>query len=451
MSNYVKKSVTKATKSSIRCINPYAAGIDVGANSIFVCSNKLEIKEFSTFTQDLKNMVLWLKKSGTKTVAMESTGVYWIPIYDILEECGFEVFLVNARHVKNVPGRKTDVKDCQWLQQLHSYGLLGKSFRPEANIVILRCYVRQRSRQFEAASQQVQLMHKALSQLNIKLSMVISDITGLTGMNIMKDIVNGERDLKKLASHRSNLCKKSKEEIYQALEGNYKEEHIFSLNQAIEAYEFFHNQVLKCEQNIEKICSTLIKEDLNESVPIGTKALQNKTQYNRSPYSFDVREITYKMTGIDLTEIPGIDGNSVIKILSEVGTDMSAWPSAKHFCSWLGLCPGNKISGGKILSSRTKPSNNQAAKAFRLSANTLYRSKTSLGSYFLRIRSRLGAPKAITAAAHKLATILYTMLKHKKKYQELGAEYYDKKYRERVKKNLMKRASEIGYTLVETV
>jgi transposase len=465
--------MTKSTKSSktkpasLSQLNPKCAGIDVGAAELFVCiaknSSEQEVRTFSTFTADIKLMIQWLKKNKVESVAMESTGVYWIPPYELLEEAGFEVLLVNARFFKAVPGRKTDVQDCQWIQQLHSYGLLRGSFRPTNEIVSLRAYVRQRSRLFESAGTQVQLMHKSLTLMNIQLNHVISDITGLSGTNIIQAILRGQRDPKALAELCAGNCRKNKDLIAKALEGNYRKEHVFSLEQAYEAYEFFHKQIVRCEQAIQQILESIqpvepVKEAQDSSrdqakktetlkITLPKKKCAIKKTYNRSPYGFYAADAIKKVTKADLTTIPGIDANTAMKILAEIGTDMSCWRSAKAFASWLGLCPGNKVSGGKVLSSKTKPSDNKAAQALRMAAASLYNSTCYLGAFFRRMRSRLGAPKAITAVAHKLAKILYRMLMTGEDYRELGENYYEQQYQERVLENLKRRAKEMGYAL----
>jgi transposase len=451
----------KTTPAPLSLLNSKCAGIDIGASELFVCmaknSSEQEVRSFSTFTADLKNMINWLKDNGVTSVAMESTGVYWIVPYEMLEEAGLEVLLVNARFFKSVPGRKTDVQDCQWIQQLHSYGLLRGSFRPSKDIVELRAYVRQRSRLFELAGIQIQLMHKALTQMNIQLNHVISDITGVTGLNIIQAILQGKRDPKALADLSVAGCRKNIDVIAKALEGNFRKEHLFALEQAHEAYEFFHRQIRKCEEAIEVFLFSMQVEAFpspppsdNEksAIPSLFKTRARKTKANRSPYYFNASLAIKKITIADLTSIPGIDANTAMKILSEVGTDTSQWANAKAFASWLGLCPGNKISGGKVLSSRTKPSDNRAAQALRMAASSLYRSKTALGAFFRRMRSRLGAPKAITAAAHKLARILYRMLTNGENYREAGENYYEQQYQARVVANLKKRAEEFGFTLV---
>jgi transposase len=459
--------MTKTTKSSkikpapLSLLNPKCAGIDVGASELFVCIAKnpseQEVRSFPTFTADLKRMLLWLKENGVKSVAMESTGVYWIVPYEMLEAAGFEVLLVNARFFKSVPGRKTDVQDCQWIQQLHSYGLLRGSFRPSHEIVELRTYVRQRSRLFETAGTQVQLMHKALIQMNIQLNHVISDITGVTGLKIIQAILQGTRNPETLANLSVGNCRKNREIIAKALEGNFRKEHLFALEQAYEAYEFFHRQIHNCEEAIERLLSSIqaatppssfsSDNDKNSSETSSSTKRACKTQANRSPYYFNAPAEIKKVTAADLTTIPGIDANTAMKILSEIGTYTSQWANAKAFASWLGLSPGNKISGGKVLSSKTKPSDNRAAQALRMAASTLYRSKTAIGAFFRRMRAKLGAPKAITAAAHKLARILYRMLTEGTNYREIGENYYEQQYQGRVVAGLSRRAAELGYVL----
>lgn len=450
----------KRTPASLNLLDPKCAGIDIGASEIFVCiaknQSEQEVRSFSTFTADLKRMIRWLKDNGIASVAMESTGVYWIVPYEMLEEAGLQVLLVNPRFFKSVPGRKTDVQDCQWIQQLHSYGLLSGSFRPSNEIVELRSYVRQRSRLFETASTQIQLMHKALTQMNIQLNHVISDITGASGLNIITAILKGTRDPRILANLSVNGCRKNIDLIAKALEGNFREEHMFTLEQAYEGYEFFHRQIRQCEEKIDQLLSSLENESPPSPLPsqikkepCAPKRNANKTKANRSPYYFNAPAAIKKVTKADLTTIPGIDANIAMKILSEVGTDMSCWANEKAFASWLGLCPGNKISGGKVLSSKTKPTDNRAAQALRMAASSLYRSKTAIGAFFRRMRSRLGAPKAITAAAHKFARIIYRMLSTGEDYREAGEDYYEKQYEKRVLASMTRRAKEMGYNLVK--
>jgi len=414
-------------------INRYAAGIDIGSKSHFVAvpegTDEQPVREFSTFTADLERLAEWLISCGITTVAMESTGVYWIPVFEILESRGLEVKLVNARHVKNVPGRKSDVLDCQWLCQLHTYGLLHGAFRPADEVCTLRAYVRQRSTLINSCASYIQRMQKALAQMNIQLHNVVTDITGATGMRIIKAILNGERNPDTLAAMRDPRCKNSSYTIARSLKGNYRPEHLFSLQQAFELYEIYQTKIADCDRQI--------LEQL--------KSFDDSTN-NMPPTTVD--DALVRMSGVDLTAIDGIDTTTALKIISEIGTDMSRFKSANHFASWLGLSPGTKVSGGKVLSSATRQVANKAAAALRMAAFTLFNSISSLGAYLRRQRARLGTPKAITATAHKLARLIYAMLTHGTAYVDAGQEYYEERYRVRVIQNLKKRAHEMGFELV---
>ena len=434
-------------------INKMAAGIDIGSQSHFVavpegCA-EVCVREFKSFTTDLCELADWLSHCGIETVAMESTGVYWIPLFELLESRGFDVKLVDARHVKNVSGRKTDVLDCQWLQQLHTYGLLSGAFRPAEQICVLRAYLRQRSMLVEQAASHIHHMQKSLNQMNLQLHHVINDISGDTGMKIIRGIVQGERDPKRLASYRDRRCKNPVELIEKALTGNYREEHIFTLKQALELYEAYQNQLKACDDEIEKQlsqfenCNGISVEELENST------LKKKQKKNKNEPSFNLTAHLRAMTGVDLTAIPGVGAFSALKIISEIGLDMSRWKNGKQFASWLGLCPGNKVSGGKRLSSKTKRTSNHAAAALRMAASALYRNDSALGAFLRRLKFRLGSPKAITATAHKLALIIYNMLKNRIEYVETGQDYYEKQYRERLIKSLASRAETLGFGLFE--
>ena len=435
-------------------INKMAAGIDIGSKSHWVAvpegCDKTCVREFRSFTADLHELANWLESCGIETVAMESTGVYWIPLYELLESRGFVVILVDARHVKNVSGRKTDVLDCQWIQQLHTYGLLNGAFRPNADVCGLRAYLRQRSMLIERGSSHIHHMQKALSQMNLQLHHVLSDITGETGMKIIRAIVEGERDPKRLASYRNYRCKNSQEIIEKSLTGHYRAEHVFALTQALELYEIYKNKIKQCEEQIEKQLHCF------EGCPNEKKvALEKITKLKRRSHcknepSFDVKSHLIRIVGVDLTAVPGIEASSALKIISEIGLDLSRWKSSKQFASWLGLCPGNKVSGGKRLSGKSKRTANYAASTLRMAASTLHQSESALGAFFRRLKSRLGAPKATTAAAHKLGSIIFDMIKQGKEYLELGQDYYENKYRERMVKNLSSRAKMLGFRLVET-
>lgn len=412
-------------------LNRYAAGIDIGSRSHFVAvpegTDEKPVREFSTFTGDLERLADWVISCGVTTVAMESTGVYWIPVFEILESRGLEVMLVNARHVKNVPGRKSDVLDCQWLQQLHTYGLLQGAFRPADQVCTLRAYVRQRGTVVRSAASYIQRMQKALTQMNLQLHNVVTDITGTTGMRIIKAILDGERNPETLASMRDPRCRNSQATIACSLKGNYRPEHLFSLQQAVEFYEFSQTKIADCDRWILEQVKSF---DDSDDTPSG------------------IGDALIRMAGVDLTAIEGVDTTTALKVLAEIGTDMSRWKSSKHFASWLGLSPGTKVSGGKILSSATKPVVNKAAQALRMAAFTLFNSRSALGAYLRRQRARIGAPKAITATAHKLARLIYAMLAQGTAYVDAGQEYYEQRYRTRVIQNLKRRAQHLGFELV---
>jgi transposase len=434
-------------------INLWAAGIDIGATSHFVavpegCSEQ-SVREFKTFTSDLYALADWLKQCGIQTIAMESTGVYWIPVYEILEEKGFEVKLVDARQVKNVSGRKSDVLDCQWVQQLHTYGLLKGAFRPVEEICELRAYIRQRSMLVNSASRYIQQMQKALTQMNLQLHHVISDVTGDTGMKIIRSIVQGERDPAILAEHRDRRCKSSTNDIKSALTGNYRAEHLFALKQSLELYDYFQEKIEACDFEIEKKMAEFITHSAVNNVP-KEELNPNKKKINKGSPGFNLGAELHRLTGVDLLAIPGVNNVTAMQLIGEIGLDMTRWKDDKQFASWLGLCPGNKVSGGKRLSGKTKPSNNRAAATLRLAASTLYRSPTALGAYLRRLKSRKGPMKAITATAHKLAKIIYNMLRYGVAYMEAGQAYYEEQYRERKIRNMKRMAAELGYSLVET-
>lgn len=449
-----KKSLKKliSLPKHLEHINQMAAGIDIGSRSHFVavpegCAD-ICVREFESFTTGLYELADWLKKCKVTTVAMESTGVYWIPLYELLESRGFEVKLVDARHVKNVSGRKTDVLDCQWLQQLHTYGLLNGAFRPNEQICALRVYLRQRSMLIKESASHIQHMQKALTQMNLQLHNAISDITGETGMKIVKAIIAGERDAKKLAAHRDRRCKSSLEIIEKSLTGNYREEHIFALTQAVELYDIYRDKIIACDDKIEKQLSGL-QDNPKNPASSEKSSTKNNRAHCKNKLSFDAHSHLIRITGVDLTEIPGLETSSVLKIISEIGTDLSRWDNSKQFASWLGLCPGNKVSGGKRLSGKSKRTANYAATALRLAASTLHRSSSALGAFLRRLKARLGAPKAITATAHKLAAIIFNMMKNGVAYKEVGQDYYEQQYRDRIVRNLSLRAKSLGFVLIK--
>ena len=412
-----KKSHSKANPSNPRTkkpspdlpvINANATGIDIGADTHWVSVPPERahepVRSFGCFTSELYALAQWLQECRIQTVAMESTGVYWIPLFQILETKGFDVKLVNAHHVKNVPGRKTDILDYQWLQQLHSYGLLSGSFRPEDEICVLRSYIRQRDTLIKTASIHVQRMQKALTQMNLHLHRVISDITGTTGMAILKAIVAGERAPQVLATLKNSRIRSSTEEIAKALTGDYRREHLFVLQQELELYQVYQQAITNCDQQIEQCLADFgDRIDLKDFPIASPKYRRHKPQGNQP--NFDLRTHLYRITGVDFTSIDGLGVLTVQTIISEVGLDPTRFPTVKQFCSWLGLSPGSRITGGKVKSSQTRHVVNRASNAFRMAAQALKNSKSALGAFYRRLRTRLGTPKAITATAHKLARI----------------------------------------------
>jgi transposase len=450
MAKQERKVVKKVVVDALEQINRNAAGIDIGAEEVYVAvppdRDDESVRVFPTFTVDLRRLADWLKTCRIETVAMESTGVYWIPIYDILEEWGFQVCLVNARHLKNVSGRKTDVLDCQWIQQLHTYGLLSASFRPPEQIVAIRSLVRHREMLVQYRAAHIQHMQKALTVMNVRLTNVLSDISGVTGLKIIRAIVAGERDPQKLAQFRDDRCAKSEEEIAKSLEGHYKPEQVFVLKQAVELYDFYDEQLQNCDCELEKLYLQFETPKDPGTPPPGPRT----TKRRKNQAHFDLAPALYRMTGVDLTQIDGVDELTIQKVLSETGTDMNKWPTVKHFTSWLHLCPNNKITGGKVKQSGVQPSQNRASAALRVAAASLTHSNSALGAYYRRMRTRQGAPAAITATAHKLSRIIYAMLKERKPYLDLGVDYYEQQYRSRVLRNLNRQAAKLGYRLEPT-
>ncbi len=429
-------------------MNLNAAGIDIGSERHLVAvpegRDTVSVREFGTFTADLEALASWLKQCGVTTVAMESTGVYWIPLFELLERRGFEVKLVDARHVKNVSGRKSDVLDCQWLQQLHTYGLLSGAFRPPDEVCVLRSYLRQREMLTQAASMHIQHMQKALQQMNLLLHNVVSDITGVTGMKIIKAILAGERNPRVLALNRDGRCQNSAATIAKSLVGNYREEHLFALRQAVDLYETYQAKIADCNQAIIKQVEK--QPDISDDAPPPAEKQLQARDYIRE--GVDVRDLLFKKSGVDLFAIPGLAADTLLVLASEVGFDMTAWKTEKHFASWLGLCPGTKKSGGKVLQNKTKRNPNRATQAFRMAAASLYRSQTALGAFHRRIKSRSGGQQAVTATAHKIARIYYAMLSHGTSYVELGQKAYEQRYKARRIDHLKVQAKSLGFQLV---
>jgi transposase len=436
--------------SQLEPIHANVAGIDIGAQTHWVCvpaERAVEnVRSFGCFTADLYALADWLKECGVQSVAMESTGVYWIALFQILETRGFEVRLVNAHHVKTLPGRKSDVLDCQWLQQLHSYGLLSASFRPDDQVCVLRSYIRQRDNLVRSACVHVQRMQKALTEMNVQLHQVVSDITGTTGMAIIRAIVAGEHDPQTLARLRHPRSHRSVTEIARALQGDYRQEHLFILQQELTLYETYKVQLAACDTQIEQCLSNF--EAISEMAlpPVGSPRRQPQ---DNQP-AFDLQTHLHRISGVDFTLIDGMGALTVQTILSEIGLDASRFPTVKQFTSWLGLCPGSCITGGKVKNSRTRRVVNRAANAFRMAAVAAGKTRSALGAFYRRLRTRLGAPKAITATAHKLARIFYRLWRSGGTYAAPGVNYYEQRYQEQIVKNLRKKAQSLGFELVTT-
>lgn len=432
-------------------LEPDAAGLDIGAEEIWAAvpseRDPQPVRPFGTFTPDLVALAEWLAACGVRSVAMESTGVYWVPIFELLEARGFRVYLVNARHLKNVPQRKTDVLDCQWIQHLHHLGLLAASFRPEAEIAVLRTYLRQRAMLIEHRAPHIQHMHKALQQMNVQLPQVLSDITGVTGMQIIRAIVAGERDPVVLARHRDPRCHSSQATIAKALTGTYRPEHVFALQQALALYDFYTERLAECDRQIEQqYAATRPRFDPDDPAhPLGPDP-KPQTHSKNAP-GFDVRPHLYRLVGVDLTTAEGLDASSAQDLLSEIGTDMSRWRTERHFSSWLGVAPHNQITGGKVIGRQTSKGNHRAAQVLRLAAQAAGRGHGPVGAFYRRLRARLGPEQALTATAHKLARILYHMLKTRQPYDPAVLAAADKRQRQRDLAALQRRAAMLGYAL----
>src|SRR2546430_540726 len=433
---------------SLEVIHPDAAGIDIGNESHYAAvppsRDSQSVRRFGCTTAELKAMANWLKQCRIRTVAMQSTGVYWICVYDILEQAGLEVYLVNARDTKNLPGRKSDVQESQWLMKLHTYGLLRNSFRPAQEIRTMRTYWRQRNDLVQSASRHIQRMQKALTQMNLQLANVLSDVSGMTGQAIIKAILAGERNPHKLAEFRDPRVKASEEEIARSLEGNWQPDLLFVLQQEQDGYEFCQKQMAECDRQLEKYLQQ--REDRSHGAPLPEekrKGRLKKTKGNKP--QFDLRTGLFHLSGTDLTQIDGIDVMTASSILSEAGWDMSKWPDEDHFVSWLRLCPDNRISGEKIIGKGRLPTNNRANVALKMAASTLRQSDTYLGAQFRRLRTRLGAPIAIKAMAAKLARLVYRMLRYGIKYVDKGATFYQVEHRQRQIKHLKWKAASLGY------
>jgi transposase len=454
----------KSDHPGLAVIHANAAGIDVGNSAHYVAvrpeRDPEPVRRFECFTADLHRMADWLLSCGVQSVVMQSTGVYWIPIYEILEGRGFEVHLVNARHTKNLPGRKSDVQESQWLLKLHTYGLLNNSFQPPAEVRVLRTYWRQRAEHIREASTCIQRMQKVLTQMNLQLANVISDLSGLTGQAIIRAIVAGERDPYKLAELSHPGIRASREEIARSLEGHWRPELVFVLKQEVKMYDAYQERIAEYDRELEAHLKTLASRvpcpaasanPAGGSPPLPQTGASKKVKRSQgNAPAFNLHGELQRITGVDLTRIDGISVLVAQTIISEVGCDMSRWKTEAHFASWLGLCPDNRVSGDKVLSRGTKRVVNRAATALRMAATTLLKSKSYLGAQYRRLRTRLGAPKAITAMAHRLARLVYRMLKFGHEYVDKGTQYYEERYRQQQIQFLRKRAAKLGLEIVAT-
>jgi transposase len=433
-------------------VNPNAAGVDVGAEEIVVCvaanENTQMVKGFGNYTVDLQEIGAWLKSYNIKTVAMESTGVYWIPLFEELEGQGFECLLISSRSLRRVAGRKSDITDAQWIQTLHNYGLLEGSFRPQSDLVALRTLLRHRGQLVEHRSPHILHMQKALLQMNVQLSQAVSDITGVTGQAIIRAILSGVRDPKMLASLREPGCKKSEEEIGKALTGTWREEHLFVLKQAVALYDFYTEQVIECDEEIERMYGETRSDwDGGEVKPLSTRK-RNSHSKNARYDTEKIRQHLKRVSGVDISLVDGFGVSLAQTVIMECGTDMAKFPTEGHFCSWLGVAPKHEISGGKVLKNTTLKTKNRAGQAFRMAAQSVKQAECAFGVLYRRLRARLGPAQATVATAHAIARVVYRMLKYKVEYDPLNVNEYQKQYEEQQIKYMKKRAAKLGYQLL---
>jgi transposase len=452
MNRKQRREMTRKMQSedlSLEVIHPDAAGIDIGNESHYVAvppgRDSQSVRRFGCTTAELKAMAAWLKQCRIRTIAMQSTGVYWVAVFDILEQAGFEVYLVNARETKNLPGRKSDVQESQWLMKLHTYGLLRNSFRPPQEIRVMRTYWRQRNDLVQSAGRHILRIQKALTQMNLQLANVLSDLSGTTGQAIIKAVLGGERDPHKLAEFRDPRVKASKEQIARSLEGNWQPDLLFVLKQEQDGYEFCQKQIAECDRQLQEYLQQ--REDRSQGAPLPEEKRRERLRKKKKGNApqFDLREGLFRMTATDLTCIDGIDVMTAMTIISEGGYDMSKWKTENHFVSWLRLCPDNRISGNKVIGKGRLPTNNPVSIALKMAASTLRQSKTYLGAQFRRLRTSLGAPIAIKAMAAKLARLIYRMLRYGMKYVDQGAAFYELRHRDLQIKQLKSKAAKLGY------
>ena len=440
--------------SGMSRIHPHAAGVDIGAIEIVACVPGDEstqiVKAFGNYTVDLQELAKWMKSYHIKTVAMESTGVYWIPLFEELERQGFECLLISSRSLRRVAGRKSDISDAQWIQTLHTYGLLEGSFRPQGELVALRTLLRHRSQLVEHRSPHIQHMQKALLQMNVQLSQAVTDVTGMTGLKIIRAILAGERDPQTLAALREPGCKKSAEEIGRALTGTWREEHLFILNQSMMLYDFYTEQIQTCDLEIERLYGLTRPDWESGEVQPLTKRKKNSHSKNLPHNAEEVRKHLKRISGVDLSLVDGFGVSLAQTVIMEVGTDMSKFPDEKHFCSWLGLAPKHEISGGKILKNNTLKTKNRAGQAFRMAAQSVKQAECVFGVFYRRLRARLGPSQATVATAHAIARVVYRMLKYQVEYEPLNLNEYQRQYEAQQLKYLKKKAAKFGFQLLPT-
>lgn len=434
-------------------IQPHAAGADIGAHEIVVCvpgpADTQIVRTFGTYTADLESLAAWLKEYAIETIAMESTGVYWIPLFELLEQHDVRCCLINAATTKRMPGRKSDVADAQWIQTLHSYGLLTASFRPEADLIALRTLLRHRAQLIQHRSPHILHMQKALLQMNLQLSQVLSDVTGETGLHIIRAIVAGERDPHVLAAWRNAHCHKDATEIALALTGTWRAEHLFVLQQSLALFDFYSQQITACDAEIERTYSAIRPDWETPDTDLPEIPHKPRSHSKNQPQDVQVRQHLYRIVGVDLVAVPGISASNAQTIVTEVGSSLDRFPSVKHFCSWLGLAPHNDISGGKVLRSYRLKNHNRAGQALIQAAAALIRSDTVFGAFYRRLKSRIGPAQALIATAHKLARVVYKMLKDKVPYEHTTAQQEDERFREREIAYLRRKAAKLGLTLAE--
>ncbi len=438
--------------SGMSRVNPNAAGVDIGAVEIVACVSGDEatqiVKAFGNYTVDLQALGGWLRQYGIRTVAMESTGVYWIPLFEELERQGFECLLISSRSLRRVSGKKSDITDAQWIQTLHSYGLLEGSFRPQADLVSLRSLLRHRAQLMEHRAPHILHMQKELLQMNVQLSQALSDVMGETGRAIIRAIVAGVRSPKLLAALRDPGCKHSEEEIEKALTGTWREEHLFILKQSLELYDFYTRQVEACDAEIDRMYGLIrVEWEMGELPPIPKK--KQSTHSKNGPKNVrEIRQHLKRIAGVDVSLVDGFGVSLAQTVIMEVGTDMGKFPSEKHFCSWLGLAPKHEISGGKVLKNKTLKTKNRAGQAFRMAAQSVKQADCPFGMMYRRLRSRLGPAQATVATAHAIARVVYRMLKYKVEYDPLSVNEYQKQYEEQQVKYMQKKAAKFGFQLI---